>query len=416
MKFPTFLVWSLCLLPLQSHPSQAQPLPAFEKELNNPVSTGIDVLQSRGFDLLKGKRIGLVTNQTGHNREGDATIDVLNRVPGVRLVALYAPEHGVRGKVAAGKKVQNTRDVPTGLPVYSLYGATRQPTKAMLSGIQTLVFDMQDIGIRSYTFLATLEKCRQACAAQKIGFIVLDRPNPLGKASEGNIPQKFSFVCPFPVPYRTGLTLGETALWLNARARQKCQLTVVPMQNYRYQPFTETGLTWIRTSPNIPRAQSPFFYGATGILGELPALSIGIGTSRPFELVGAPGLNATALAARLNGRRLPGLNFRPTSWVPIGGRFARKRCQGVQIELLDPRVAPSTRLNFEIFAAVRQVAPQINFFKSKRNDMFDKICGTPEIRRLMQRGQSADSLWQVWNRGAGPFQQQVEKYRLYAAL
>ncbi|BCM93680.1 hypothetical protein IAD21_05571 [Abditibacteriota bacterium] len=395
-----------CLLLL----AQAAP-PAYE---SGAVLPGVDVLQQRGFGLLRGQRVGLVTNQTGRNRAGMATIDILRRAPGVQLVALYAPEHGIRGKVEAGAGVRNGRDAPSGLPIYSLYGATRQPTAAMLRGVQTLVFDMQDVGARSYTFLATLEKCRQACAAHNIPLVVLDRPNPLGRTIEGNIPQKFSFVCPFPIPYRYGLTVGEVALWLNARARKKCLLKVVPLQNYKGQTFSQTGLLWTRSSPNIPRSSSAFFYAATGILGELPALSVGIGTPWPFEVVGAPGLDAQALAARLNSRPLRGWKFRPATWVPSHGRYSHKRCQGVYIELTDERVAQATRLNFEIFMAVRQVAPKLGFFRSSRhNALFDTVCGTLQVRRLMQREPNANTLWLVWNRGAVKFQQQTYKFRLY---
>jgi uncharacterized protein YbbC (DUF1343 family) len=284
----------------------------------------------------------------------------------------------------------------------------------MLRGVQTLVFDMQGVGARSYTFLATLEKCRQACAANNIRFVVLDRPNPTGKAIEGNIPRKFSFVCPFPIPYRHGLTMGELARWLNARARKKCQLTVVPLQNYWHQPFAETGLSWTRSSPNIPRSTSAFFYAATGLLGELPALSIGIGTPWPFEVAGAPGLNGHALAARLNSRRLSGWKFRAAVWTPSKGRYATRLCQGVYIQLTDARTAQTTRLNFEILAAVRSVAPKLAFFGSpRRNAMFDMICGNPEIRRQIQRGQSANTLWKVWNRGAAQFQRESQRFRLY---
>ncbi|RYX86416.1 DUF1343 domain-containing protein [bacterium] len=378
------------------------------------VVPGVEVLQQRGFDLLRGKRVGLVTNQTGRDRAGVATIDILRRALGVKLVALYAPEHGIRGQVTAGAGVKNGRDAVSGLPVYSLYGATRQPTAAMLKGVQTLVFDMQDVGSRSYTFLATLEKCRLACAAHGVSLVVLDRPNPLGRGVEGNVPQKFSFVCPFPLPYRYGLTIGEVARWLNGRASKKCQLSVVPLQNYQGQTFGYSGLSWTRSSPNIPRANSAFFYAATGIIGELPTVSVGIGTPWPFEVVGAPGVDAHALAARLNARRLAGWNFRAASWTPSKGAYARKLCQGVYIELADERVAQGTRLNFEIFAALRQVAPKISFFgSSSRNTMFDAVCGTSEIRRLMQHGQSADSVWNVWNRGAAAFKQQSRKFWLY---
>ncbi len=379
-----------------------------------PVLPGIDVLEARGFDVLQGERVGLVTNQSGRASDGRATIDVLRAAPGVRLVALFGPEHGVRGVIAAGKKVDSTRDAQTGLPIFSLYSATRQPTPAMLRGISTLVFDLQDIGSRSYTYLATLEECRQACAKNRVKLVVLDRPNPLGRAVEGNIPSRFSFVCPFPAPYRHGLTAGEVARFLNARATQKCALQVVPLQGYRGQTWNQTGLGWTRTSPNIPRATSPFFYAATGILGEVSGLSIGIGTDFPFELAGAPGLDATALARRLNARRLTGWSFRAASWVPKKGAYTGKHCNGVQILLTDESRAQATRLNFEIYAAVRQIAPKLRFFRSPTQvAMFDKVCGTSQIRRLMQSGASADALWKSWNAGAAGFERGVARFRLY---
>lgn len=379
------------------------------------VLPGIDVLQSRNFDALRGQSIGLVTNQTGRSRNGRATIDILRAAPGVRLVALYAPEHGVRGEIAAGAHVKTYRDKATGLPVYSLYGSTRKPSAAMLRGVQTLVFDIQDIGSRSYTFIATMGNCMAACAEQKIRFVVLDRPNPTGGAFEGNIPSTFSFVCPFPIPYRYGLTMGELARWLNTKRGNTCALEVVPLQNYsRGMPWMETGLPWVKTSPNIPRPPSPIFYQATGLIGELSALSIGIGTPWPFEVAGAPGLDARALEADLKGRRLPGWDFRAVSWTPSKGVYAGKTCYGVQLILTDPRRAEMTRPNFELYDAVRRIAPGLKFFTSaSQKSMFDKVCGTTQIRRLMQSGKSSTQIWQVWNRGATDFDRQVRQARLY---
>lgn len=379
------------------------------------VWPGIDVLEARNFDLLRGQKVGLVTNQTGLSRDGRATIDILQAAPNVHLVALFAPEHGVRGTVAAGQKVGTSRDWKTGLPVYSLYGKTRKPTASMLRGVQVLVFDLQSIGARSYTFIATMGEAMKACAEQKKRFVVLDRPNPLGDAVEGNLAQKFSFVGPFPIPYRYGLTMGELARWLNAQRGNTCALSVVPMQNFRRgMIWQETGLNWKSSSPNIPRGDSAFFYGATGILGELPALSIGIGTPFPFELAGAPHLDAYALEKALNRRRLAGWQFRAASWNPNKGRYAGKLCTGVQIVLTDPKTAQATRLNFEIYRAVRQIAPKISFFGSKRhNAMFDLVCGTSQTRALMQSGQSADSLWRIWNKRSAIWEKQAAAARIY---
>lgn len=379
------------------------------------VLPGIDVLAGRNFDILDGKRVGLVTNQTGKTRGGRATIDVLRAAPNVKLVALYAPEHGVRGEIAAGKSVKTYRDKSTGLPVYSLYGSTKSPTPSMLRGVDVLVFDIQDIGSRSYTFIATMGECMKACAAQRKPYVILDRPNPIGSRSEGRLAQKFSFVGPYPIPYRHGLTMGELALWLNAKRGNTCQLSVVTMDGYqRDMTWRDTGINWTPSSPNIPRGDSPFFYAATGILGELSGLSIGIGTSRPFELAGAPGLNASALARELNKRNIAGWDFKAVSWKPRGGRYSGKTCQGVQLIVTDPSRADTTRINFEIWAATRRVAPKINFFpNSSHNRLFDLVCGTSTIRGLMQKNVGIDRLLQAWNGDAAAWEKQTRAARLY---
>lgn len=387
----------------------------FASSARAQVLPGIDVLASRKFDVLNGKRVGLVTNQTGRTRDGRATIDVLRAAPNVKLVALYAPEHGVRGEVAAGRVVKTYRDAATELPVYSLYGGTKRPTPQMLRGVDVLVFDIQGIGSRSYTFISTMGECMKACAAQRISYVILDRPNPVGPRSEGKLAQKFSFVSPYPIPYRHGLTMGELARWLNARRGNTCKLSVVPMSGYRRaMTWRDTGLGWTPSSPNIPRADSAFFYAATGILGELPGLSIGIGTSRPFELAGAPGLDANALVRELNKRDIAGWDFRAVSWKPSKGRYAGKTCTGVQLMVADPSRADATRINFELWAATRKVAPQINFFgSSSHNKMFDLVCGTPQMRTLMQKNTSINRLLQVWNGDSAAWEKQSRAARLY---
>ena len=403
MKSRIFSLFLTLLLAVFAPTAQAQVLP------------GIDVLAARDFDVLRGKRVGLVTNQTGRTRDGRSTIDVLRAAPKVKLVALFAPEHGVRGEIAAGRSVKTYRDQTTGLPVYSLYGGTKRPTPQMLRGVDVLVFDIQDIGSRSYTFISTMGECMKSCVASKIPYVILDRPNPVGPRSEGRLARKSSFVSPYPIPYRHGLTMGELARWLNARRGQTCKLTVVPMKNYkRDMTWRDTGLTWIATSPNIPRADSPFFYAATGILGELPGLSIGIGTSRPFELAGAPGLDANALVRELNKRDIAGWDFKAVSWTPTKGRYAGKTCNGVQLIVADPVRAASTRINFELWAATRKVAPRINFFaNSNQNRMFDLVCGTPQMRALMQKNTGINRLLQVWNGDAAAWEKQSRAARIY---
>jgi uncharacterized protein YbbC (DUF1343 family) len=383
------------------------------------VLTGIDVLVRDGFRPLRGKRIGLVTNQTGVTRDGTPTIDVLAQAEGVNLATLFAPEHGLRGTTAAGMSVGSARDQRTGLPVYSLYGRTREPTARMLRGLNAIVFDMQDIGSRSYTYISTLGRCMDACARHELPIIVLDRPNLLGgNRVEGNIldPRFRSFVGPYAIAYCHGLTIGELARMISGRGwiagGRKCALSVVRMDGYRRDlPFKHTGLPWVPTSPNVPYARTPVFYAATGIVGELPTLSIGIGTDRPFELAGAPGLDGHALAAVLNRRGLPGYSFEPASWTPTKGVHAQRSCTGVRIGLTDANRAELTRLNFELMDAVRKITPDRRFFgvDAEMDHMFDLSCGTDRVRRAFIEGRSAAEIWREWNTGSVLFRRKLQK-------
>ena len=391
--------------------------------IEQALLTGIDVLIEQNFASLRGKRVGLVTNQTGITREGRSTIDVLAKAPGVKLTALFGPEHGVRGDVPAGRRVRSRRDARTGLPVHSLYGSTRRPTKAMLRGLNVLVFDMQDIGSRSYTYISTLGACMAACAQYKVALIVLDRPNLLGgNRIEGNVVESGmrSFVGAFPVPYNHGLTIGELARMINGRGwagRKRCTLSVVSMHNYRRtMSAEETGLPWRATSPNIPYPHSPYFYAATGIVGELSALSIGIGANAPFQVAGAPGLNAHALAAELERRRLADVQFSPVQWRPSRGAFAGRVCTGVQISFTDVKSVSLTRVNFELIDAVRKIDPSRRVFGASRakDRMFDLCCGTTRVRRMFQAGQPAAKIWTAWNTGSAAFRTQRKRYLLYS--
>ncbi|HRU63568.1 MAG TPA: DUF1343 domain-containing protein, partial [Paludibacteraceae bacterium] len=266
------------------------------------VMTGIEVLKEQNFKLLEGKRVGLITNPTGVDVNLKSTIDLLNEAPNVKLVALYGPEHGVRGNVYAGGTISNEIDEKTGLPVYSLYGKTRKPTPEMLKGIDMLVYDIQDVGCRSYTYISTLGLAMEAAAENNIEFVVLDRPNPLGgEKIEGNITEDafISFVSQFKIPYIYGQTCGELAFMLNEEnmLKKKCKLTIVKMKNWnREMKWEDTGLEWVIASPHIPHKHSSYFYPVTGILGELNYLSIGVGYTLPFEIVAAPWIKADELA------------------------------------------------------------------------------------------------------------------------
>jgi len=399
----------------------ALPAPAQLAGVDAKVKLGVDVLIEREFAPLRGKRVGLITNATGLTRDLRATVDVLHAADAVELVALYGPEHGVRGEAPAGAKVEDARDAATGLPVFSLYGATRKPTAEMLRGVDVLVFDIQDIGARSYTYISTMAQAMEAAAEHNLEVIVLDRPNPVGgNRVEGRVlDMKFrSFVGYLPVPYLHGMTVAELAQMINGEGwlpgGAKCRLTVVPMEGWRREmDWHATGLVWAPTSPHVPRADSAYFYAATGIFGELQVLSEGVGYPLPFELAGAPELNADALARELNARGLAGVFFRPAWFRPYYTRLSGKTCGGVQIHLLEPAKVELTALTFHILDAVRKVRPEIKLFGNDRDAMFDKVCGTDAIRKAIEAGRPVDDVLALWREGVDAFRAQRTPYLMY---
>jgi uncharacterized protein YbbC (DUF1343 family) len=344
------------------------------------VKTGLDILASQNFEALAGKHVGLITNPTGITGDFRQDIDLFAKASNLKLVALYGPEHGVRGDSGAGAKVDDMKDPATGVSVFSLYGRTRKPTPEMLQGVDALVFDIQDIGSRSYTFISTMGLCMEAAADAHIPFYVLDRPNPMGGGKvEGNILdlQYKSFVGEFPITYCHGMTTGELAQMIEGEgwlgAGKHCDLHVVKMQGWRRSMlWADTGLPWVLTSPAIPRAETSLFYAVTGLVGELPFLNIGVGYTLPFELAGWPELAPGALAEDLKGRKLPGYVFRPMTWKPQYGARSPNLCTGVQIYIVDPRKADLTRLNFELLDAARKLSPTIDLFPTQEAKMFDR--------------------------------------------
>ena len=287
------------------------------------IKTGIEVLKSQNFKILEGKRVGLITNPTGIDNNLTSTVDILNNAPNVNLVALYGPEHGVRGDIHAGDKVDSSVDAATGLPVHSLYGATRKPTPEMLKDIDVLVYDIQDIGCRSFTYISTMGVAMEAAAENDKEFIVLDRPNPLGgNKVEGNLVEDpyISFVSQFKIPYLYGLTCGELALLINKEfmSEKPCDLKVVKMKKWkRKMTYEDTGLQWVPSSPHIPHPHSAVFYPISGILGELGYMSIGVGYTIPFQMFAAPWIKAEEFAQRMNQLNLPGIKFRPIHLKPF---------------------------------------------------------------------------------------------------
>ncbi len=388
------------------------------------VKTGIDVLRERDFDLLRGKRIGLITNPSGVDGSLRSTTDILFTAKGVTLVALFGPEHGVRGNVPAGGKIESTVDSSTGLPVFSLYGKTRKPTPKMLKGIDLLVYDIQDIGCRSYTFISTLGLAMEAAAEQHIPFVVLDRPNPLGgERVEGNIVEEGfrSFVSPYPIPYIYGLTCGELATMLNGEGmlanRVKCDLTVVPMKGWeRNMTFEETGLQWVPTSPHIPFASSPMYYASTGIMGELGVISEGVGYTLPFHLFGAWWIDPQRLCTRLRAMQIPGVLFRPVTFTPFYGGLKGKQLGGVQVHITDPSSANLMSLQFLMMEAHNQLYPSRNpilMADSAHRAMFDKVVGTNAIRLRFVKRMLYDDIRIYLQKDVEEFRKKSGEYLLY---
>lgn len=384
------------------------------------VKTGLEVLRDQGFQELAGKRVGLVTNPTGIDHSFNANIDVL-RKGGVNVTALFGPEHGVRGTAGAGELVEDAVDAETGIPEYSLYGKNRRPSSAMLKNVDVLVFDIQDIGSRSYTYIWTMGSCMQSAAEAGIPFMVLDRPNPLGgERVEGNLVEKgyVSAVSPYPIPYVHGLTVGELARYLNGEGLvpggKKCDLRVVKLEGWkRADTWFDTGLPWVSTSPHIPKPESAFFYAATGIVGELDGLSIGVGMPTPFELAGAPGVSSARFAAELNSRGFPGVTFRACSFAPYYALYKGQTCGGVQIHITDYRTAPLTRLNFELMDAARKLGAPIEFFPGGKPKLFDKVCGTDSVRKDFLAGRSSAEIWEKWDAASEGFKKARAPYLLY---
>ena len=318
-----------------------------------PVLSGIDVLKAEGFKPLQGRNVGLVTNQTGIALTGESTIDLLAHAPGVKLVALLSPEHGIRGEV--DEAVSSSRDEKTGLPIYSLYGAVNRPTDEMLAGIDTLVFDVQDAGVRFYTYETTMAYVMEEAAKRKIKMVVLDRVNPIdGFTIEGPTlePSRLSFVGYFPMPIRHGMTMGELARLFNAENKIGADLTVVPLQGWtRDQWFDQTGLRWVNPSPNLRNMNAAALYPGVAVI-EGTNVSVGRGTNSPFEQFGAPWIDGPRLAAALTARRVPGVRFYPTSFTPATGPFKGERCGGVFMIVTDREALPTSRLGVEIASAL----------------------------------------------------------------
>lgn len=388
------------------------------------VLPGIEVLRRDGFKALAGQRVGLITNPTGVDNSLRSTIDILAEAPEVKLTALFAPEHGVRGDYVAGATVANETDPKTGVPVYSLHGKNRKPTAEMLRDVDVIVYDIQDIGTRSYTFISTMGLAMEAAAQNGKKFMVLDRPNPLGgNKIEGNLtePGFRSFVSQYPIPYIYGLTPGELAGYLNGEGLLggglKADLTVIPMEGWnRSMTFADTGLPWVLPSPHIPDPSTALLYPATGIMGELDYVSIGVGYTLPFKLTGATWIDAQTLTDRLNGLDIPGIEFRPIHYKPFYAIFKGENLHGVEVYIRDAEAAPLSLIQFYIMQELAAMYPSHKAFATAtqaRLNMFDKVCGSAKIRQLFSKAYKVADMEAYWNKDAETFRSRSETYRLY---
>ena len=376
---------------------------------NAKIQTGIDVLVAKKFAPLADLRVGLITNHSGLDTAGRRTIDLLAKARKVKLAAIFAPEHGLWG--TAEEKVSSTIEPATGLPVYSLYGEVNRPTEKVLEGIDALVFDIQDAGVRFYTYITTMGYAMEAAAKKEIPFYVLDRPNPInGSIVQGPILTKdlLSFVGYFPMPVRHGMTVGELAQMFNAEYKIGAKLHVIKMLGYeRTDWYDETGLLWVNPSPNLRTLTEATLYPGVAMV-EAANVSVGRGTATPFELLGAPWMNGRDIAAYLNKRRIQGVRFIPVQFTPNGNRFQNQRCQGVQIILLDRQALDSPALGVEIASALYRLYP--------RDFKLDKILplvGCYEVLQAIKGAQDPQSIVLNWQDPLTDFRQLRAKYLLY---
>jgi uncharacterized protein YbbC (DUF1343 family) len=379
------------------------------KSKSEKVRTGIDVLVDEKFSPLVGLRVGLITNHSGIDSMGRRTVDLLHQAPGVKLVSIFSPEHGFFGN--AEGKVSPTKEPFTGLPIYSLYGDVSRPTQKMLIGLDALVFDIQDAGARFYTYITTMGYAMEGCAKRGIPFYVLDRPNPInaslvqGPILDGNLK---SFTGYFPLPVRHGMTVGELAKMFNGEKKIGATLHVIKMRDYeRTHWYDETGLLWVSPSPNLRTLIEAILYPGVAMV-EGSNVSVGRGTTTPFELLGAPWMNGEELAAYLNQRNIQGLRFMPAEFTPNGSRFENQLCQGVQMVLLDRQALDSPALGIEIASALYRLYPQ-----SFQLDKTLGLIGSREVLQAIKDGQDPTSIRQKWQEPLDQFCKLRSKYLLY---
>ncbi len=384
------------------------------------VQPGIDVFVEHAHRNYVGNKVGLITNATGVTSTLTSTVDALHQLDSPELVKLFGPEHGIRGDAYAGGKVQDATDARTGLPVYSLYGKNRKPTPEMLEGIDVLIYDIQDIDNRTYTYIYTMAYAMQAAAENNIEFVVLDRPIAMyGNLVDGNVldPDFSSFIGLYPIPYVYGMTPGELAQLFNEEFEINARLTVIKMTGYNHEmEFEDTGLVWVPTSPHIPRSETAYFCAATGCMGELSTVCVGVGYTLPFELVGEEWIDGHALAKELNARNLPGVHFKSTFFKPFYSAFKGKNCSGAQLLITGTKQFLPFATQIHILTAIQKLFPESGFLGNKagsRIASFNRAAGTDEIRKAILDGKTAEEIIAGYQADLNRFKQTRKKYLLY---
>ena len=379
------------------------------KSRSGRVQTGLDVLESQKFAPLRGKHIGIITNHTGLDSRGKSTIDALAHAPGVQIVAIFSPEHGLSGQ--SDERVSSAKDPSTGLQVFSLYGETLRPTDEMLKGVDALVFDIQDAGVRFYTYTVTMAYCMEEAAKRNIAFYVLDRPNPIGgEIVEGPVldPDKTNFVAYFPIPVRYGLTIGELAQYFNSENHINADLHVIAMKNWHRNYFFEsTGLRWIPPSPNLRTMKGSIAYPGLEIL-QSAGVSVGRGTEAPFEEFGAPWIDGEKVATALNTIHLPGLRFVEQPFIPVSGLYAGRRCGGVAIRIGDRAAVRAMRMGLEIAILLQKMYPE-DFDASKSI----ALLGNAETVQKLKDGVPAADIVISWQPALIEYDKARRRYFLY---
>ena len=392
----------------------ATDISAHKDNKKNTVSPGVEVLLKDQKELLKGKKVGLITNPTGIDSELNSIVDLLNDDPDIELTALYGPEHGVRGDAQAGSSVGFYIDEKTGLPVYSLYGKTKKPTPEMLENVDVLVFDIQDVGTRYYTYIYTMAYAMEAARENDIPFIVLDRPNPQGGLSvDGPVlePEFSSFVGLYPIPLKHGMTVGELASFFNEEFEIGADLTVVKMKGWkRSMDYDDTGLPFVLASPNMPTVSTTFVYPATGLI-EGTNVSEGRGTTKPFELIGAPYINSANLAEKLNSLSLPGVKFRAASFTPTFSKHAGKLSHGVEVYVTDREEFNAVPTGLHIIKTIHDMYP--NDFQFLAANNFSLLIGNDWVRPMILEGASVAEIMNQYQNEQDEFKEVRKEYLMY---